>query len=259
MDRSKFYASLRARGSGVFGTSLSQGQVSGIEAVLDEAEKRGTPRSHLSYMLATDYHETGATMQPIYERGKAAYFNKYEPGTKIGAVLGNTLKGDGFRFRGRGLVQLTGRRNYGFAGRKLGVDLVAYPDRALELRLAVAVMFDGMTEGWFTSRKLSDYDGARYDFLNARRIINGMDRAEQIAKYARAFEAALVAGDYTRQPIKELPPVTPKPADGPKPVPSPEVAPKPQTSPAPAPVARKGLIGLIVALFAAVATILGKK
>lgn len=62
-----------------------------------------------------------------------------------------------------------------------------------------------------------------------------------------------------RTKLAELAPVTPKPADAPKPVPAPEVAPKVQPAPAPAPVARKGLIGLIVALFAAVAKMLGKK
>jgi putative chitinase len=236
MDRSKFYASLRARGSGVFGTSLSQGQVAGIEAILDEAEKRGTMRAHLAYMLATVYHETAHTMQPIEEYGRGK-------GRKYGVPAGPY----GRVYYGRGFVQLTWLANYEKAGRKLGIDLVKFPERALELRIATAIMFDGMAEGWFTGKKLSDYDGARYDFINARRIINGTDRAEQIAKYARAFEAALVAGDYTRQPVKKLESVTPKPVEPPKPVP--EVAPKPQ--PSPAPVARKGLIGMIVALFAA--------
>lgn len=268
MDRSRFYAELRKRGSGVFGTALSQSQVNGTEAVLDEAEKRSTPRAHLAYMLATDFHETAHTMQPIHERGKVSYFDKYEPGTKIGQSLGNSLKGDGFRFRGRGLVQLTGRRNYGVASKKLGVDFVANPDRAIELRLAVAIMFDGMADGWFTSKKLSDYDGAPYDYKNARRIINGTDRAAQIAGYAGVFEGALKAADYTRQPVKKLEPAAPKPDPIPdltdaefdrlKEISAREVGPDfktIKTEPSP----KKGLGVLLAALFSAFARMLGRK
>ena len=53
---------------------------------------------------------------------------------------------------------------------------------------------DGMIRGWFTGRKLLDYiDGDRRDYVNARRIINGTDRAQVIAGYAMAFERALRA------------------------------------------------------------------
>lgn len=87
MNRAAFFASLRSRTSGVFGTSLSQGQVEGIEAILDEGIRRRTFKNHLAYMLATTYQETAHTMQPIYERGGRAYFNKYDAGTPIGKRL----------------------------------------------------------------------------------------------------------------------------------------------------------------------------
>lgn len=122
MNRARPYASLRK--SSLFGGSLTQDQVEGIEAILDESERRRTPLNDLGYMLATTYHETAHTMQPIYERGARAYFDKYKPGTKIGKALGNTQPGDGYRFRGRGLVQLTDRSDYVRAGKKLGLDLV---------------------------------------------------------------------------------------------------------------------------------------
>ena len=67
MNRAAFYASVRSSTSGVFGTSLSSSQVEGIEAILDEAERRGTPLRHLAYILATPYLETGGKMQPIRE------------------------------------------------------------------------------------------------------------------------------------------------------------------------------------------------
>ncbi|MCT7378175.1 hypothetical protein [Chelativorans salis] len=79
MNRSRFDAAERRRESGVFGTSLSQGQVEGLEAVLNEASRRHTPLNDLGYKLASDYSETAHTMQPIHERWQRSYFNKYEP------------------------------------------------------------------------------------------------------------------------------------------------------------------------------------
>ncbi|MDI6026703.1 hypothetical protein QBK99_10925 [Corticibacterium sp. UT-5YL-CI-8] len=199
MDRAKFFAGLRARGSGVFGTSLSQGQVSGTEAILDEAQARGVPLRHLAYILATAYHETAHTMQPIAEYGKGK-------GRKYGIPAGP----DNQVYYGRGYVQLTWLANYAKAGKKLGVDFVRYPERAMDPRLAAQIMFLGMAEGWFTGKKLSDYiDGDKADYANARRIINGTDKKDLIAGYAKAFETALRAAGYFGMAPKVLP--TPKP------------------------------------------------
>jgi hypothetical protein len=217
MNRAAFYASVRRRTSGIFGTSLSQGQVNGCEAILNEAEKQGTPLRFLAYMLATSYHETGATMKPITEYGQRSYFGKYDFGTKLGAQLGNTQKGDGYTYRGRGFVQLTGRANYARAGRELSVDLENYPDDALEPDIAASILFKGMTEGWFTGRKLSDYINLdKTDYFNARRIVNGTDKADKIAGYAKAFETALREGGYASQAPKPRPVATESATDAPQ-------------------------------------------
>lgn len=260
MDRSAFYASLRARNSGVFGTSLSQSQVDGMEALLDEAQRRGEKLPFLAYCLATTYHETAHTMQPIYEKGQRSYFNKYEPGTKIGKVLGNTQRGDGFLFRGRGDVQLTGRRNYTLASKKLGIDLITNPDRALEPTIAATILYEGMDEGWFTGRDLDDFiddfdeDDAEdlREFVKARYVINGTDKAETIGKYALAFEKALRAAAYVSQAPKTLTIPPPAPVEAPKPVPAPVDAPKAQPAPVPVSVAPEAsphnAIGIIAAI-----------
>jgi hypothetical protein len=62
----------------------------------------------------------------------------------------------------------------------------------MEMEVAVAILFTGMEKGLFTGRKLIDYFTAgRADWRNARRIVNGLDRAADIAGYGRAFHRAL--------------------------------------------------------------------
>lgn len=203
IDRKAFFDTVRAA---PFSGKLTPSQVSGMEAILGEWERRGlTDLRQLAYMLATAFHETAFKMQPITEYGNKAYFNKYD-GRKD---LGNTVPGDGYRFRGRGYVQLTGRRNYQLASTKLGVDLVANPERALEPIIAAQIMFVGMAEGWFTGKKLFDYFNGKTDWVNARRIINGTDKAETIASYARAFHGALTKAQ-SADPVPP-PPVLPVP------------------------------------------------
>jgi hypothetical protein len=74
-------------------------------------------------------------------------------------------------------------------------------------------MFVGMEEGWFTGKKLSDYiNGGKADYYGARGIINGKDRAAEIATYAKAFEAALRAAGYDGKPyipVRDEKPSTP--------------------------------------------------
>lgn len=178
----------------LFGGKLTQPQVDGINIIVSAFDRWGDGNlDHLAYLLATAKWETAHTMQPISERGAKAHFDKYEPSTKIGKALGNTQKGDGYLFRGRGYVQLTGRANYQKASVKLrtdvssDTDLVHTPDRALEPVTAARILIRGCIEGWFTGKKLSDYA----TFLNMRRVVNGLDHASEIAKLADGFRAAL--------------------------------------------------------------------
>lgn len=194
-----FFAHVR---KALFGGKLTTGQVDGLNSIIAAWDKHGDedPRK-LAYLLATTLHETARTMQPIFERGARAYFNKYEPGTKLGKALGNTEKGDGYRFRGTGLVQLTGRRNFRLAGQKLGIDLVKEPTLATDPTIAAAILIKGSLEGWFTGKNVGDYiNASKTDYIGARRVINGTDKASLIAGYADQYEQALSAGGYMTVP-----------------------------------------------------------
>jgi putative chitinase len=201
---------------------MTEAQERGTSAVL--AAMDGLPTRHVAYALATAFHETAFTMQPIKERGGKAYFTRMYDVTgerpALAKRMGNTKAGDGPKYAGRGYVQLTWLANYRKASQKLGIDLVCNPDRAMEPELAALIMRHGMVEGWFTGKKLSDYlSDAKTDYRNARRIINGTDRADEIAGYALAFEAALRAGGYGKAAEKPTPLQEPAPAP-PKPEPS---------------------------------------
>lgn len=200
MDASRFAASLA--GSPLFGGVISAAATAGINAIVNGFRSRypaGDSR-WLAYMLATAYHETDKTMQPIREYGSderlARLYDVKGSDPARARRMGNTQPGDGVRYAGRGLVQLTWKNNYALASRKLGVDLVSEPDRALEMATAVDVLVMGMVEGWFTGARLGAYlTATATDWTNARRTVNGTDKAEEIAGYARAFAAAISAAE----------------------------------------------------------------
>lgn len=184
MNREIFYGAIRP----MFGGVLTQKQIDGLEALL--AATATLSATHRAYLLATAKHETSDTMQPIVEYGGRKYFDKYDTG-KLSERLGNTPEadGDGYTYRGRGYVQITGRANYAKAGQALGFDLLRHPDMALQPTIAAQILVRGCSEGWFSGKKLADYLPGNY--VGARRVVNGVDDADLIAGYARKFEAAL--------------------------------------------------------------------
>lgn len=139
-------------------------------------------------MLATTHHETDRTMTPIEEYGKGK-------GRKYGKRL--KMSGKAYTdtqniFYGRGFVQLTWYENYQKAGKKLGVNFIKNPGLTLDLKYATQIMLLGMIQGWFTGKKLSNYfSTTKEQWVNARRIINGTDKAQLIASYAKKYYACI--------------------------------------------------------------------
>ncbi|WP_020187778.1 glycoside hydrolase family 19 protein [Methylopila sp. 73B] len=212
MNRAAFFAAARAK---PFGGSLSQSAVDGCDAILDAWETYGDGDANkLAYLLATAWHESDRFKTMTEYASGAAYEGRKD--------LGNTVAGDGKRFKGRGFVQLTGRRNYTDWAQRTGIDIVANPDLVKERPLAARILAQGCMLGTFTGKKLGDYiGGSKVDFPNARRVINGTDKAPLIAGYAESFAAAIRAAT--------------------KAVPSPEPTPKP----APLPTAPDPAIGTV--------------
>ena len=130
----------------------------------------------LAYILATARHESN--FRPIEEhRSNTARQNKY------------WYTG----YYGRGFVQLTHEKNYRKMSDFLGVDLVKNPSLALDPNNAAKILVWGMMNGRFTRKPLSRYINANtVDFHNARRTVNGTDRAERIANYAQSVHTKLV-------------------------------------------------------------------
>lgn len=199
-DKKAFFDACRAT---VMGPTLDGGEVSGAEAVLHAMA--GTPLSWCAYALATAWHETAHTMQPIKERGGPAYFTRmYDirgQRPQLAKSMGNTTPGDGIRYAGKGYVQLTWKCNYERAELELDQPLVANPDLAMRPDIAAAIMRKGMEEGWFTGKVFGHFlprekPAVRDQFVQARRIINGSDKAPLIASYAIQFQDALLEGGW---------------------------------------------------------------
>lgn len=182
IDRAGFFKGARLS---LFGGVLTQPQVDGMSAILNEWEHRAlTDLRWLAYMLGTTYWETSKTMQPVRE----AFW------------LSEDWRRQNLRYYpyyGRGFVQLTWARNYIKMGQLLHVDLVNFPDRAMDLPIATQVLFEGMLRaesgvGDFTNHSLEEFfNDTTEDWVNARTIINGLDRADEIAAIAQDFNKVL--------------------------------------------------------------------
>lgn len=152
-------------------------------AMIAEMDAQGItdPKERAMLMAQVDHESGGFAFTK--ELGRDSYFDKYDAGTKKGNDLGNTEKGDGLKYRGRGLIQLTGRANYEAAGKDLGLDLINHPE------LAETPENAAKTAMWYWKKnKLGDSAKAGDLRANTKKINGGFrgydDRAEKLAKYS---------------------------------------------------------------------------
>jgi len=183
MNKAEFYKRVRSKLG-----ALSQRQVNGFEEVLRAIE--GLPLSFQAYALATVWHETAKTMEPVREG-----LNASEAWRKRNLRY--------YPWYGRGYVQLTWESNYKTADReasKAGLikegELLKNPDLAMRPDVSAFILRNGMVRGWFSGKKFSDYlpekgVATRDQYMQARRIINIMDKADLIEDYAQVFEKGL--------------------------------------------------------------------
>jgi hypothetical protein len=156
-----------------------------LPLVLNQCLDNGViDRGQIAYVFATAEHEShfGRFMMELSD---GWYLEGRED-------LENTEPGDGPRFKGRGFVQITGRRNYRIWSDKLGINLIDNPEKAALPEIAAIILVRGMRDGSFTGVGLSDFIvGDRRDFFNVRRIVSGLGRAEDIAQIAESYFKAI--------------------------------------------------------------------
>ena len=181
-----FYKIIRSR----FG-ALDRSQVDGFNRLLQAMGEAAWPIGWVAYGLATAWWETAKRMQPVEE----GYYLGPEKAKRHQRSLRY------FPWYGRGDVQLTWEANYKRADDelRLGGALIADPNIALDPAISAKVLVKGMEQGWFTGKKLGDYLGAPTDanFRQARKIINGTDRAADISRVAQGMLQALQAGGWS--------------------------------------------------------------
>lgn len=155
----------------VFHKQYSIDQFVGFNQIISKFFEVGlTDIRWLAYILATTWHETAFTMKPITEYGSIDYLKSkpYWP------------------YIGRGFVQITHRENY------LKYGIAENPEKALDTEVAVYILIHGMVNGVFTGRKLGNYfNDQSNDAFNARKIINGLDKANKIKEYHDQFMVCL--------------------------------------------------------------------
>lgn len=188
------------------GGKLSEAQVAGLSSIVAYGRREGFLRSHLAYVLATTFHETGERMTPVREGFAKTDAGAYRVVTAMfhkGIIRRNYALRDkaGNSFYGRGYVQITHKANYNKFG--IGAD----PDKALEVEVALTILFTGMSEGMFRKGKslgMIPAVPALKDFRSARNIINGDVRRNgtMIAEYAVVFYNALQK-QYAVKPAAE--------------------------------------------------------
>lgn len=180
----------------IFRGSLPQWQAEPLERIIKEGLRRGQSLQRVAYVLATGYHET-SRWRYSHEINEGAGRDYGKP------VL--LIRGKSAAYYGRGDSQLTWLRNYALMSVELTlefgkvIDLVNNPDLAALPEYSSYILWHGMVAGRFTGKSLADYEypeSGNLDYVGARAVVNGTDKADLIASYARQFEEALRSSGF---------------------------------------------------------------
>jgi len=188
----------------LFGRKLTAAQKQNIFIIIEafENDERMKSLRWLAYILATSKHESNDTFAPVAEgywikpeskRVSALYeyYRKNNPAA-LKTIFPNGKNGTAYYGRGR-VVQLTHNFNYRLASLKIYKDERLFSDPDMIIRDAacdLGVTFRGMLEGWFTGCRLEQFfplGSNKANWRSARKIINGLDKADLIAGYAMKF------------------------------------------------------------------------
>jgi putative chitinase len=138
----------------------------------------------VEFGITTPARQASFLSQVGHESGQLRYVRELASGQAYEgrADLGNVQAGDGVRFRGRGLLQVTGRANYSACGKALSLDLLAQPEL---LEKAVNAC---RSAGWFWQTKGLNALADAGDQVKVTRRINGGTNglAERLALFTAA-------------------------------------------------------------------------
>lgn len=166
-------------------TKTRPAQAENLALILKECEAQGVVApEQVAYVVGTAWHESRLLCIAEF---------RAKPGTKVRAMQDRYW---GTGYYGRGFVQLTWQRNYKKFGDLLGIDLVSNPDKVLEPEIGAKILVRGMRDGLFTGVGLVKYFKADRppEWLNARRIVNGVFHADYVARAAVAVFNVLKSG-----------------------------------------------------------------
>jgi hypothetical protein len=168
----------------LFPNGYTNKQEEAVSAIIGESNTQGVKlATQVAYMLATAYHEAydwnkpNSRMTCLVEMGGQSYLkNKaYYP------------------WYGRGFSHLTWKKNYIKESERMGIDLIAHPEKLFEISIAANSHVYCMMNGTYTSVPLTRFvHSGKTDFPNARKVVNGTDKAEVIAGYAMEFLKCII-------------------------------------------------------------------
>lgn len=121
----------------------------------------------MAHFFGQILHESGGFRWLREIWGPTDAQSRYEPPSRLASDLGNVSSGDGKRYMGRGVIQLTGRYNYKQFSDAMGIDFLSNPDLVASPQYAVLV------GGWYWDTRKINSAADNDDLLRVTRLVNG--------------------------------------------------------------------------------------